>query len=78
MLKRNTGHSSNVLVQLPTVDKQLKEERIMSTNMEKMKQLFEAKKAKKQFLEGEKKVGVGWVEKMNKSSGNGPTRTKRK
>ncbi len=43
-----------------------------------MKQLLEAKKAKKKFLEEEKKIGAGWVEKLNKNKGNGPTRTKRK
>lgn len=49
----------------------------MPNNMEKMKELLEAKKAKKKFLEGEKKVGVGWVEKLNKNKGNGPTKTKK-
>ena len=49
----------------------------MSNNMERMKKLLEDKKAKKKFLEEEKKVGSGWVEKMNKNKGNGPTRTKK-
>ena len=50
----------------------------MSNDMEKMKQLLEAKKNQTKFLEEEKKVGSGWVEKMNKNKGNGPTRTKKR
>lgn len=45
--------------------------------MEKMKQLLEEKKAKEGYLQAEKKVGSGIVEKMNKNKGNGPTRTKK-
>ena len=49
----------------------------MPNDMEKMKKLLEAKKAKRKFLEEESKVGTGWVEKANKNKGNGPTNTKK-
>lgn len=45
-------------------------------NMEKMKQLLEEKKKKTGYLQAEKKIGSGKVEKMNKNKGNGPTKTK--
>ena len=46
-------------------------------DMEKMKQLLEEKKAKVGFLQEEKKVGSGKVEKNNRSLGNDVTRTKK-
>jgi hypothetical protein len=48
----------------------------MPNNMEKMREILEQKKAKQKFLQEEKKVGSGRVEKMNKNKGNGRTRTK--
>ena len=46
-------------------------------NLEKMKALIEEKKAKNGYLKGEKKIGSGRVEEMNKSAGNQVTRTKK-
>ena len=46
-------------------------------DMEKMKKLIEEKKSKVGFLQEEKKIGVGKVEKMNKNIGLGSTRTKK-
>ncbi len=48
-----------------------------SKNMEKMKKIIEAKKAKGGFLENESKIGSGRVEEMNKSAGNQVTRTRK-
>jgi len=48
----------------------------MSMNdMEKMKKLLEEKKAKGSFLQAEKKIGSGKVEKKNKNIGIESTRT---
>jgi len=44
-------------------------------DMEKMKKLIEEKKAKGGFLQEEKKIGSGKVEKMNKNIGLDSTRT---
>lgn len=50
----------------------------MSKNdMEKMKQLIEAKKNKGGFLQAEKKIGVGKVEKSHRSIGMEYERTKK-
>ena len=46
-------------------------------DMERMKQLIEEKKNKQGYLKEESKLGSGFVEKMNKNKGNGPTRTKK-
>lgn len=46
-------------------------------NMEKMKQLLEEKKAKSGYLQADKVLGSGKLEKANKNKGNGPTRTKK-
>lgn len=46
-------------------------------DMERMKKLLEEKKAKGGFLQDEKKVGSGKVEKRNKNVGMGYTRTKK-
>lgn len=46
-------------------------------DMERMKKLLAEKKANEGYLKSEKKIGAGWVEKMNKNKGNGPTRTKK-
>ncbi len=48
----------------------------MSINdMEKMKKFLEEKKAKAAFLQSEKKIGSGKVEKKNKNIGIESTRT---
>lgn len=48
----------------------------MSVNdMEKMKKFLEEKKAKAAFLQSEKKIGSGKVEKKNKNIGIESTRT---
>ncbi len=44
-------------------------------DMERMKKLIEEKKSKGGFLQEEKKVGSGKVEKMNKNIGMEFTRT---
>jgi ABC-type Zn uptake system ZnuABC Zn-binding protein ZnuA len=44
-------------------------------DIEKMKKLLEEKKAKAGFLQAEKKIGSGRVEKMNKNIGIEFTRT---
>ncbi len=50
----------------------------MSINdMEKIKKLLEEKKAKTGFLQDEKKIGSGKVEKRNKHIGLDSTRTKK-
>ncbi len=46
-------------------------------DMEKMKELLATKKAEEGYLENEKKVGSGRVEKMNKNKGNRGIRTKK-
>ena len=46
-------------------------------DMERMKALLEEKKAKAGFLENEKKIGSGKVEKRNKNIGLDFTRTKK-
>jgi len=46
-------------------------------NIEKMKALIEEKKAKNGYLKGEKKIGSGRVEEMNKNVGFQETRTKK-
>lgn len=43
-------------------------------DMERMKKLIEEKKAKGGFLQAEKKIGSGKVEKMNRSIGIDSTR----
>jgi len=49
----------------------------VSNNIEKMKQLIADKKAKGGYLKGEKKIGSGKVEEMNKSVGLQTTRSKK-
>ena len=50
----------------------------MSSNqIDKMKKLIADKKAKGGYLRGEKKIGSGRVEEMNKSAGNQVTRSKK-
>lgn len=50
----------------------------MSINdMERMKKLIDEKKAKEGYLQAEKKVGSGKVEKRNKNIGTDFTRTKK-
>lgn len=44
-------------------------------DMERLKKLLEEKKSKGGYLQGEKKIGSGKVEKMNKSLGIDATRT---
>jgi hypothetical protein len=46
-------------------------------DMERMKKLIEEKKAKGGYLQAEKKVGSGKVEKKNKNIGLDFTRTKK-
>lgn len=46
--------------------------------MERMQQLIEEKKNKAGYLQAEKKIGSGRVEKINKNKGNGPAKTKLK
>jgi len=46
-------------------------------DMEKMKQFIEDKKTKGHFLQEEKKIGSGKVEKKNKMLGIDSTRTKK-
>lgn len=46
-------------------------------DMERMKKLLEEKKKKAGFLQAEKKVGSGKVEKRNKNIGIDATRTKK-
>ena len=46
-------------------------------DMERMKALLEEKKAKAGFLQSEKKIGSGKVEKRNKNIGLDFTRTKK-
>lgn len=46
-------------------------------DIEQMKQFIENKKSKEGFLQAEKKIGVGKVEKMNKNIGIDSTRTKK-
>lgn len=46
-------------------------------DIEKMKKLIADKKAKQGFLQEEKKIGSGKVEKNNRSLGNDVTRTKK-
>jgi hypothetical protein len=46
-------------------------------DMERMKQLLEEKKSKGGFLQAEKKIGSGKVEKMHKNIGIDATRTKK-
>lgn len=43
-------------------------------DMEKMKKFLEEKKSKSGFLQAEKKIGSGKVEKMNKNIGIDSTR----
>lgn len=47
-------------------------------NMERMQELIEEKKNKPAYLQAEKKIGSGRVEKVNKNKGNGPAKTKLK
>ena len=47
------------------------------SNAEKMKKLLADKKAKGKFLQDEKKIGSGSIEKKNKNIGNRPVRTKK-
>lgn len=44
-------------------------------DIKKMKEFLEEKKSKGSFLQGEKKIGVGKVEKRNKSLGIDSERT---
>lgn len=44
-------------------------------DMERLKKLLEEKKAKGNFLQEEKKIGSGKVEKMNKNIGIDSSRT---
>lgn len=46
-------------------------------DMEKMKELIELKKNKARFLQDEKKIGVGKVEKSHRSIGMDSERTKK-
>ena len=46
-------------------------------DMERMKKLLDEKKSKDSFLQDEKKVGSGKVEKMNRKIGIDSTRTKK-
>ena len=48
-----------------------------SDNMDKMKKFIADKKSKGGYLQSEKKIGSGKVEKGNKNRGNKPTRTKK-
>lgn len=48
-----------------------------NSNEDKMKQLIADKKAKRGFLDREKKIGSGKVEIQNKSMGHKATRTKK-
>jgi hypothetical protein len=50
----------------------------MNKNMERMQALIEEKKKKPGYLQAEKKIGSGRVEKVNKNKGNGPAKTKLK
>lgn len=50
----------------------------INKNMERMQQLIEEKKNKAGYLQAEKKIGSGRVEKINKNKGNGPAKTKLK
>ncbi len=50
----------------------------MNKNMERMRELIEEKKNKPAYLQAEKKIGSGRVEKVNKNKGNGPAKTKLK
>lgn len=43
-----------------------------------MQQLIDEKKNKGGYLQVEKKIGSGRVEKSNQNKGNGPTKTKKK
>jgi hypothetical protein len=44
-------------------------------DMERMKKFIEEKKSKVGYLQGEKKIGSGKVEKMNRNIGIDSTRT---
>ncbi len=46
-------------------------------DMKKMKELIEAKKSRAKFLQEEKKIGVGKVEKSHKNINTGAERTKK-
>ena len=46
-------------------------------DMEKMKELLETKKHKAKFLQEERKIGVGKVEKSHKNINTGAERTKK-
>lgn len=46
-------------------------------DMERMKQLLEEKKAKANYLQAERKIGVGKVEKRHKNIGTDSERTKK-
>jgi hypothetical protein len=46
-------------------------------DMDRIKKLIEEKKSKGSFLQDEKKIGSGKVEKMNKNIGIDSTRTKK-
>ena len=46
-------------------------------DMEKMKKFLDEKKSKGSYLQVEKKIGSGKVEKMNKNIGIDSTRTKK-
>ncbi len=50
----------------------------INKNMERMQQLIEEKKKKAGYLQAEKKIGSGRIEKINKNKGNGPAKTKLK
>ena len=55
----------------------MEEWHMSNKNIEKMKALIEEKKAKNGYLKGEKKIGSGRVEEMNKNVGFQETRTKK-
>ena len=46
-------------------------------DMDKMKQLIEEKKSKRNFIYGEKKIGVGKVQQRHKNIGTDSERTKK-
>jgi len=53
----------------------LEEDEMSMKDIEKMKKLLEEKKSKGAFLQAEKKIGCGKVEKRNKNIGIEFTRT---
>ena len=52
--------------------------KLINKNMERMQQLIDEKKNKSGYLQAEKKIGSGRIEKVNKNKGNGPAKTKLK